>query len=306
MRALVLYNSEGRWEWLDTLDADVRDSLEVVLGDVRDPDTLGKAMVGREAVFHLAALIAIPYSYQAPRSYVDVNVHGTLNVLSAARSAGVDRVIHTSTSEVYGSAQSVPIAEDHPLNAQSPYAASKVAADQMALAYHRSFGLPVSVLRPFNTYGPRQSARAVIPTIVTQISSGSDRVELGALDPTRDFLFVEDTVRGFLALEAAGEETVGRVYNVGSGYEISVGSLCGLIAELMGRDVEIGSAAQRMRPQASEVDRLLAHTGRARAELGWHPERAGQEGLRRGLMATIEWFQRPENLSLYRPGVFQR
>ncbi|HEX9395544.1 MAG TPA: NAD-dependent 4,6-dehydratase LegB, partial [Burkholderiales bacterium] len=278
VRAFVFYNSFDSWGWLDQVEPAAREALEVVAGDVRDPHGVATAMEGCEAVFHLAALIGIPFSYHSPDAYIDTNVKGTLNVLQAARRLRTPRVVHTSTSEVYGTAQNVPIAETHPLNAQSPYAASKTAADQLALSFHRSFGTPVAVMRPFNTYGPRQSARAVLPTIITQIAAGAKRVKLGALHPTRDFNFVADTVGGFLAI-AGSDKAIGEVINFGSDFEISIGEAALLVAELMGAKVELESEAGRLRPAASEVERLWADNSRARTLLGWRPSYGGREGL---------------------------
>jgi NAD dependent epimerase/dehydratase len=301
VRAFVFYNSFDSWGWLDHAAPAVREAIEVVAGDVRDPHGVAAAVEGREVVFHLAALIGIPYSYHSPDAYVDTNVKGTLNVLQAARRHGTARVIHTSTSEVYGTARKVPIAETHPLNAQSPYAATKTAADQLALSFHRSFGTPVAVMRPFNTYGPRQSTRAVLPTIITQIAAGAKTVKLGALHPTRDFNFVEDTVEGFLAL-AAAERALGEVVNFGSDFEISIGDAAKLVAEVMGAEVDIVSESARLRPDASEVERLWADNTRARELAGWRPRFAGREGLRRGLEQTVRWFREPANLARYKTG----
>jgi len=303
VRAFVFYNSFNSWGWLDHVEPAVREALDVVAGDVRDPHGVAAAMADCEVVFHLAALIAIPFSYHSPDTYVDTNVKGTLNVLQAARRLGTAKVIHTSTSEVYGTAQVVPITEEHPLNAQSPYAATKIAADQLALSFHRSFGTPVAVLRPFNTYGPRQSARAVLPTIITQIAAGAKRIKLGALHPTRDFSFVEDTVAGFLAMaKAAGAP--GETINLGSDFEISIGDAAGLVAELMGTKIEIESDAARLRPEDSEVERLWADNARARRLLGWQPAYGGRDGLRRGLEKTIRWFTEPANLARFKTGLY--
>lgn len=299
VRALVLYNSFGSWGWLDAAPAAIRDGLEVVAADVRDPFAVRRAMAGCDLVFHLAALIAIPYSYRAPESYVETNVRGTLNVLQAARELGVAKVVHTSTSEVYGTARRVPIDEEHPLQAQSPYAATKIAADQLALSFARSFDMPVAVIRPFNTYGPRQSMRAVIPTVIAQIAAGARTVRLGALHPTRDFSYVDDTVAGFIAV-AESERTVGRVVNIGSGWDISIGDTADLIAEVMDADVAIETDAERLRPAASEVERLCADHALARELTGWEPRHAGRDGLRRGLAATAGWFREPANLARYR------
>ena len=260
-------------------------------------------MKGCDVVLHLAALIAIPYSYHSPDAYVDTNIKGTLNVMQAARELGVERVVHTSTSEVYGTARFVPITEAHPLQAQSPYSASKIGADQIATSFFLSFRTPVVLIRPFNTYGPRQSARAVIPTIITQIASGARQIKLGAMHPTRDFNFVRDTVRGFVAV-AECDAALGQVINIGSNYEISVGDTARLIATQMGREVEFQSDEQRLRPSGSEVERLWADNTLARELAGWTPEYAGPEGLKRGLTETIEWFGRSDNLRRYKTGAY--
>lgn len=300
VRAFTLYNSFGSWGWLDTAEPAVRDGLDVFAGDIRDPHGVRQAMKGCDAVLHLAALIAIPYSYHSPATYVETNVTGTLNVVQAARDLGVARVVCTSTSEVYGTARYVPIDEEHPLQGQSPYSASKIGADQMALSYFRSFGTPVTVLRPFNTYGPRQSARAVIPTIITQIAAGVRTLKLGALHPTRDFSFVSDTVAGFMAMLDAPEAVLGEVINIGSGFEISIGDTVRLIAETMGAQVEITCDDQRLRPEKSEVERLFAGTAKARDLLSWNPAHGGLEGFRKGLAITAQWFSDPANLARYR------
>jgi dTDP-glucose 4,6-dehydratase len=301
VRAMVLYNSFDSWGWLDQAPREIRDSLEVVAGDVRDPHGVKQAMRGSEVVLHLAALIAIPYSYHSPAAYLATNMGGTLNLLQAARELDVARFVHTSTSEVYGTARTVPIAETHPLQAQSPYAATKIGADQVALSFQRSFGLPVTVLRPFNTYGPRQSTRAVIPTVITQLAAGGRRVRLGALHPTRDFSHVEDTVAGFVAM-AESDAAVGEVVNLGTEYEISIADTARLIAEVMGVDIDIESEAERLRPEASEVDRLCADTAKARRLIDWAPRFAGRDGLARGLAATVAWFSDPDNLRRYKVG----
>jgi NAD dependent epimerase/dehydratase len=303
VRAFVYYNSFNSWGWLDTLDARTRGGVEVFAGDVRDPHGVRRAMHHCEIVMHLAALIAIPYSYHSPDTYVDTNVKGTLNVLQAARELGVERVVHTSTSEVYGTARFVPITEEHPLQGQSPYAATKIGADQIAVSFFLSFGTPVAVIRPFNTYGPRQSARAVIPTIITQLAAGARLLKLGALHPTRDFNYVQDTVRGFVAV-AACDAALGRVVNIGSNHEISIRDTALLIAELMGREVDFESDTQRVRPAGSEVERLLADNTLARELTGWTPLYAGHEGLRRGLTETIEWFTDQGNLGRYKPELY--
>ncbi|NNF25328.1 MAG: NAD-dependent epimerase/dehydratase family protein [Rhodobacteraceae bacterium] len=303
VRAFVMYNSLNSHGWLDHADREVAGAFEVVAGDIRDPEGVCGAAEGCSVILHLAALIAIPFSYSFPQTYVETNVTGTLNVLQAARRLDAERVICTSTSEVYGSAQYVPIDEAHPLNAQSPYAATKTGADQLALSFHRSFDLPVGILRPFNTYGPRQSARAVIPTVITQIASGAREVKLGATHPTRDFTFVRDTARGFIQA-AQSEGIVGAVTNIGSKFEISVGDTVALIADQMGADVKIKTDSARVRPDASEVDRLFADTARAERLLGWAPEHGGRDGFARGLKKTIEWFEDPANLARYRPGEY--
>lgn len=304
VRAFVLYNSFSYWGWLDTLPPAILGQVEVFPGDIRDPHGVKKALQGCSAVMHLAALIAIPYSYHSPDTYVDTNIRGTLNLLQAAREEGVEKFIHTSTSEVYGTARFVPITEEHPLQAQSPYAATKVAADQLALSFYLSFSLPVTIVRPFNTYGPRQSARAVIPTIIAQLASGQRRLKLGALHPTRDFNYIKDTVSGFVAALTA-ENCVGEVINIGSGYEISIGKTARLIANLMGvNDLEIVTDEVRLRPAASEVERLCADNNKARRLLGWQPRYAGREGLARGLEETISWFTNPANLCRYKAELY--
>lgn len=298
-RAFVMYNSLNSWGWLDHASNDVIGNFEVVAGDIRDPHGVANAMDGCEIVLHLAALIAIPFSYHSPDSYVATNVTGTLNVMQAARRLGTEHVISTSTSETYGTAQFVPINEEHPVNAQSPYAATKVAADQLALSFHKSFETPVSVLRPFNTYGPRQSARAVIPTIISQIAAGERKLKLGALHPTRDFTFVNDTALGFIqAMEC--ESCIGEATNIGSGFEISIKDTVKVIAECMGVEIEIVSDQQRMRPNDSEVERLFAGVDKAQKFFGWSPEHGSREGFVRGILKTVEWFQDPVNLAAYK------
>jgi NAD dependent epimerase/dehydratase len=303
VRAFVLYNSFGSWGWLDQCDQAVRGKFEIFAGDVRDPYGVRAAMRSCDAVLHLAALIAIPYSYHSPDTYVDTNIRGTLNVVQAVRDLGVSRLVHTSTSEVYGTAQFVPITEQHPLQGQSPYSASKIGADQIAWSFHRSFGTPVVILRPFNTYGPRQSARAVIPTIITQIASGERRILLGALHPTRDFSFVSDTVAGFLAA-LRSERCVGEVINIGSGFEISIGETARTIGAVMRAEVEIREDPARLRPPASEVERLCAANAKARELLGWQPQYAGLDGLRRGLSQTAAWFLERGNLQRYKSDIY--
>lgn len=299
VRAFVLYNSFNSWGWLDHAPASVKKQLDVFAGDIRDPNGVRVATKGCDVVLHLAALIAIPYSYHSPDTYVDTNVKGTLNVLQAARDLGVSRVIHTSTSEVYGTARFVPITEEHPLQGQSPYSASKIGADQLAFSYYASFGLPVVIARPFNTYGPRQSARAVIPTIVTQIASGQKQIRLGAVSPTRDFNFVKDTVAGFIAAMNS-QAGLGEVVNFGSNFEISIGDTARLIAEVMGKEIEIVTDEARLRPEKSEVERLWADNKKAASLFGWAPAYAGREGFKRGLAETVDWFIDPSNLGAYK------
>jgi NAD dependent epimerase/dehydratase len=299
VRAFVLYNSFNSWGWLDRCGTDVRGQFDVFSGDIRDPNGVRNAMRDCDAVLHLAALIAIPYSYHSPDTYVDTNIKGTLNVVQAARDLRLSRVIQTSTSEVYGTARFVPITEDHPLHGQSPYAASKIGADQIAMSFHSSFGTPVTIVRPFNTYGPRQSARAVIPTIITQIANGKRKIKLGALHPTRDFNYVGDTVAGFIsALKSS--RCVGEVINLGSNFEISIGDTARTIADILGVEIDIVTDERRLRPDKSEVERLWADTGKARDLLQWNPAYAGLDGFRRGLSETISWFKDPAHLNAYK------
>ena len=303
VRAFVYYNSFNSWGWLDHSDPEIKKSLDVVAGDVRDPFGVKDAMKGCDVVMHLAALIAIPYSYRSPAAYVETNVMGSLNIVQAARELGVEKVVHTSTSETYGTALYVPIDEDHPLQGQSPYSASKIGGDQIALSFYKSFGTPVAVARPFNTYGPRQSARAVIPTIITQIAGGKTEIKLGALHPTRDFSYVKDTVRGFIAM-AESDASVGEVINIGSNFEISIGDTANLIADVMGADVKIICENERLRPDASEVERLWASNEKAAKLIGWSPEYGGLEGFRKGISETVEWFSHPRNLVGYKVDIY--
>ena len=303
VRAFVQYNSFNSWGWLDRCAPDVAGKFDVFAGDVRDPHGVKTAMQGCDTVLHLAALIAIPYSYHSPDTYVDTNIKGTLNIVQAARELGVAKVIHTSTSEVYGTARFVPITEEHPLQGQSPYSASKIGADQIALSFHCAFGTPVTVIRPFNTYGPRQSARAVIPTVITQIASGKRQIKLGAVHPTRDFNYVADTVGGFLAA-LASERGVGEVINIGSNYEISIGDTAKVIAEVMGVEIEIVTDEQRLRPEKSEVDRLWAANEKAARLLDWQPDYGGVDGFRRGIAETVAWFREPAHLGAYKADVY--
>lgn len=292
VRTLVHYDALGRWGWLD--HSPIARQIEVVAGDITDRDSVRHAMKDREIVFHLAALIAIPYSYQVPLSYVRTNIEGTVNILQSARDEGVERIIHTSTSEVYGTARYVPIDETHPLRGQSPYAASKIGADKMAEAFYLSFNLPVVTVRPFNTFGPRQSARAVVTTIIVQCLSGNI-VRLGHLYPTRDLNYVANTVEGFLSA-ASEPSAAGHTVNLGSGREISIGELAKLIAQMIGRPIKIESEDQRLRPQGSEVERLLANNTLAQTLLGWQPKISLEEGIAR----TIAWVK--DNFEYYRSG----
>jgi len=303
VRAFVLYNFFNSWGWLDHSEAEIKKSIEIFAGDVRDPHGVKHAMKGCDVVFHLAALIGIPYSYHSPDTYVDTNIKGTLNIVQAARELGVAKVLHTSTSEVYGTARFIPITEEHPLQGQSPYSASKIGADQIAMSFYHAFNTPVSIVRPFNTYGPRQSARAVIPTVITQIAAGSRKIKMGSLHPMRDFNYIKDTVSGFIAI-AESDQTVGEVINIGSNFEISIGETVKIIADIMNVKVEIESDLQRIRPENSEVERLWADNEKAKKVTGWEPAYGQLEGLRRGLKETIDWFINPNNLRQYKPGEY--
>jgi NAD dependent epimerase/dehydratase len=303
VRPFVYYNSFNSWGWLDSISEDIKRELDVFAGDVRDPYGVKEAMKGCSKVLHLASLIAIPYSYHSPDTYVDTNIKGTLNVLQAGRELNIDKIVHTSTSEVYGTAQYVPIDEKHPLQGQSPYSASKIGADQMADSFYRSFGTPVSTIRPFNTYGPRQSARAVIPTIITQLANGKETIKLGAIHPTRDFNYVKDTVGGFIAVMESNK-SIGEVINIGSNYEVSIGETAELIAEVMGKNIQIETDSIRLRPEKSEVERLWAENKKAKDLLGWEPKYQGKDGLRRGLKETADWFMNQNNLSHYKADIY--
>lgn len=297
VKALAQYNSFNHWGWLE--DISCKEQVEIICGDIRDPHFCRHITQNVDIIFHLAALIAIPYSYIAPESYVSTNVTGTLNICQAALDNNVSRIIHTSTSEVYGTAQYVPIDEKHPLQAQSPYSASKIGADSMAMSYFNAFDLPLTIARPFNTYGPRQSARAVIPTIISQIANGEKQIKLGDVSPTRDFNYVEDTCRGFLAL-AEHESCVGETINIGSNYEISVGDTLLLIKEIMGSDVEFILDEQRIRPEKSEVNRLWCDNAKMNKLTNFTP----QHDLKAGLIKTIEWFVNPEHLKKYKHDIY--
>lgn len=298
VRAFCIYNSNGSCGWLDKIDSNIKNKIEIVFGDIRDPICVKEYLKNCDYVFHLAALIAIPYSYLAPASYVDTNIHGTLNVIQAARELSTTRVIHTSTSETYGSAQFVPITEEHPLVGQSPYAASKIGADQIALSYWRSFQTPITVIRPFNTYGPRQSTRAIIPTIITQILSGKKEIVLGSISPTRDFNYVEDTCLAFLKLSQS-KSAIGRVVNSASKYEISIKDLVILIADIMQVNIKIICDEERLRPELSEVNRLLGDNTLLKSLTDWEPLYSGRTGLIKGLTKTIDWFNDSKNLAMY-------
>lgn len=296
VRAMALYNMWSSSGWLETLAPDVRASVDVVFGDVRDLASARELIEGAEVVYHLAAIGSVPYSYKVPRTFMENNAMGSLNVLEAARACRTPRVVHTSTSETYGTARTVPISESHPLQAQSPYAASKIAGDKIAESYHLSFSMPVATLRPFNTYGPRQSTRAVIPQIITQLGSGARAIKLGALAPTRDFSYVTDTVAAFIALgEAPASAVIGEVFNCGPGDDVAIGDLAAEIASLMGVQADITEDAQRLRPKESEVMRLVCDATKLRERTGWEPRLSRAEGLR----ATIDWFADPANLDRY-------
>ncbi len=303
VRAFVMYNSFNSWGWLDHTSPSVKKNLEVISGDVRDSYGIKETMRGCNVVIHLAALIAIPYSYHSPETYIDTNIKGTLNILQAAKELSVNRIIVTSTSEVYGTASFIPISEDHPLRGQSPYSATKIGADQLAHSFFSSFDLPVITIRPFNTYGPRQSARAIIPTIITQIASGSRVLKLGSTFPTRDFNYVDDTVNGFIAA-INSRSGIGETINIGSNFEISIGDTAKLIAKIMSVDIELITDKDRLRPKGSEVERLCADNKKALHLLNWSPEYGGLEGLKKGLENTIDWFSNPKNFQYYKSDIY--
>jgi NAD dependent epimerase/dehydratase len=299
IRAFVHYNSFNSWGWLDYLSPDIRDSIDVFCGDIRDPNGVITAMKNMDMVFHLAALIGIPFSYHSPDSYVETNIRGTLNILQAARFLGLQRILVTSTSEVYGTAQYVPIDENHPRQGQSPYSATKIGADFLAQSFYRSFDLPVVIVRPFNTYGPRQSARAVIPTIISQLLRGIRKINLGALHPTRDLVYVKDTVAGFLAI-AESDKTIGEEVNIATQLEISIGNLAGKIIDIMGVKADVVLDSERVRPEKSEVERLLGSNKKIKDLAGWNP----QYSLEKGLEETINWFRQEQNFNLYKPDLY--
>lgn len=297
VKAFTYYNSFNTWGWLDTFPKEKLKQIEIFSGDIRDPNGMREAMKGADCVFHLAALIAIPFSYHSPDSYVDTNIKGTLNVLQAGRDMGTERILITSTSEVYGTAKYVPIDENHPFQGQSPYSATKIGADRLAESFYRSFGLPVSIVRPFNTYGPRQSARAVIPTVITQLLSGKDEIKLGALSPTRDFNFVKDTVAGFLAI-AHSNQTIGEEINIATQQEISIGQLADEIISQINPKARIICDEQRLRPEKSEVNRLLGSNEKIKLLTGWTPQYSLAEGIRE----TIQWIEK--NMDRYKTDIY--
>ena len=303
VKAFVLYNSFNSWGWLDSSEKKILDNIEIFPGDIRDPFCVKKAVEDCNIIIHLAALIAIPYSYKAPSSYIDTNITGTLNILQAGKACDVDKIIHTSTSEVYGTAQFVPITEEHPLQGQSPYSATKIAADQMALSFYRSFETPICIIRPFNTFGPRQSARAVIPTIISQIAAGDRNIVLGALTPTRDFSYIEDTVSGFISA-VESDKINGEVLNLGTGFEISIQELVKLIAEVMEVNITVCNDPERIRPEKSEVNRLCSDNSKIERLTGWKPKFHSRSGLKKGIKKTVDWFSDKKNLALYKTNIY--
>jgi len=303
VRAFVYYNSFNSWGWLDNSPTIVKKSTEVFIGDIRDPYGVKKAMKGCDVVIHLAALISIPYSYHSPDNYIDTNIKGTLNILQAARELELEKIIHTSTSEVYGTAQYVPISEEHPLQGQSPYAASKIGADQLAISFYKSFSTPVSIIRPFNTYGPRQSARAVIPTIITQIAQGKRKINLGSITPTRDFNYIKDTVRGFIEV-AKCDASIGEIINIGSDFEVTIEETAKSIAHVMNVKIDIVTDVNRVRPEKSEVERLWADISKARKLFDWKPNYGDKLGFIKGLQETVEWFSHPDHLKMYKGDMY--
>ena len=305
VRAFVMYNSFNSWGWLDSVDESIKEAIEVISGDIRDPFGVDKVVEGCNSILHLAALIAIPYSYQSPKSYIETNVNGTLNILQAAKRYNIKKIVHISTSEVYGSAQYVPIDEKHPLIGQSPYSASKIAADQLAISFYKSFQVPVGIIRPFNTFGPRQSNRAVIPTIITQILDGKHEIKLGNLEATRDFSYVIDTVDGIIA-GMNSSSNLGKVVNLGAGFEISILKTAKIISDITGREIKIITDEQRVRPKESEVNRLYSDNSLAKELLNWSPKYSGEEGFVLGLKKTIEWFAIPENRKNYKTNLYNQ
>jgi NAD dependent epimerase/dehydratase len=303
VKALTYYNSFNSWGWLDHINQKVRKDIEIITGDIRDEQLISNTIKKKiDVVINLAALIGIPYSYRAPKSYIDTNVYGLMNILNSARKSNIEKIIHTSTSEVYGNPVFIPITEEHPVSGQSPYAASKIAADQIALSYEKSFKLPITILRPFNTFGPRQSARAVIPTIISQILK-QGKIELGSLFPTRDFTYVEDTAEAFIK-SIKNKKNIGEVINIGSGFEISIKDLVKKIAKLMGKSVSVSKSLRRVRPKKSEVLRLCASTKKAKKLINWSPKFTGKNGFNEGLKKTISWFSMRENLKIYKANIY--
>tara|TARA_B100001063_G_C16751198_1_gene550375 strand:+ start:859 stop:1854 length:996 start_codon:yes stop_codon:yes gene_type:complete len=302
-KAFVMYNSFNSWGWLDTIDKKVRDKIDIFSGDIRDSQCLREAIKGCDTVIHLAALIAIPFSYISPRSYVDTNVHGTLNILEVSKEMNISKIIHTSTSEVYGSALHIPIDEEHPIRGQSPYSASKIAADQLAISYHSSFESPITILRPFNTYGPRQSARAIIPTIIMQILNGNREINLGDTSTTRDFNYIDDTTSGFISA-LKSDKAVGEVINIGSGFEISINDLVKLISDIMDVKIKINIDHKRIRPENSEVLRLCAKNVKAKKLLNWSPKYGNLDGLKFGISQTIDWMKSKKNIRRYKNDIY--
>ena len=302
VRAFVLYNSFNSFGWLDTLDDEIKKKIDIVTGDIRDEKSVKDSVRNCDAVIHLAALIGIPYSYKSPKSYIDTNVIGTLNVLQASKDCNVKKIIHTSTSEVYGTPIYTPIDENHPLQAQSPYASSKVAADHLAISFFKSFNLPVTILRPFNTYGPRQSARAIIPTIITQILSGKNKIKLGNINTTRDLTFIEDTVDGFI--NALNKKNFGHTINLGTGFDISIKNLTHTIGNLLNRNIQIITDKKRIRPKNSEVLKLQSKNLKAKKLLNWKPKYLKKSGLISGLKKTIDWFKKSKNIKKYKANLY--
>ncbi len=299
VKAFVYYNSFNFWGWLDTLSKELLAEIEVFAGDIRDPNGVRVAMDGCDTVFHLAALIGIPFSYHSPDSYVDTNIKGTLNILQAAKQLELERVFITSTSEVYGTAKFVPIIEEHPFQGQSPYSASKIGADRLAESFYRSFNLPVTIVRPFNTFGPRQSARAIIPTIITQLNNGLKKIKLGSLNPTRDFVYVKDTVEGFLEITRSSK-TIGEEINIATQNEISIGDLAQKIINIINPDAEIIKDNKRVRPENSEVERLMGSNEKLKKLTAWNQKYSIEDGLKE----TIDWFSKKENLARYKAGIY--
>ena len=303
VKTIVPYNSNNSWGWIDSFEPNIKKNLEIISGDICDQNLVSKLVKNVDVIFHLAALISIPYSYVSPRSYISTNIMGTLNLLEASRNSNVELFVQTSTSEVYGSSQYSPIDEQHPLNAQSPYAATKIAADQLALSYYRSFDLPVSIIRPFNTFGPRQSLRAFIPTIITQVLSSKKKIKLGNLNPKRDFSYISDTVRGFTSC-IGKKRCLGQAINLGTGVVFSMQETLDLITEYIGKDVICEIDKKRLRPKKSEVDHLLSANNFAKKIINWEPEFKNKSGFKRGLQQTIEWFSKPENIKLYKSDLY--